>query len=228
MKKIMFVSMVVFIFSVSLYAAGSKTAQTSNVWQGEQIPVIEETLDKISQTGGVFELPCMMYDKDDFFACTGIHQGHRNQNKEEVKAFALASAIDECSHKMGHVIKGLVIDYHQKYGGDKNYSCMEESDINFPAIINVAQVSCVKYSVEKGIVTAYVGIKVPKKELSKKVKELEKIGMYPEKNPTNVKNEKKVPDDEAISEEEKQMIEMIEKRLKEAEETDKTEQSKKK
>lgn len=210
--------MVVFIFSASLYAAEPKKAQTPNVWQGSEISA--------DQSEGIRDIPCFMSDMDkDFFACTGIHQGRKNQNKEEVKAFALAEAVDTCSMKLKHeIISGSY--------------CVDPA--SFLAISNTAQISCVKYSVEKGIVTAYVGIKVPKKELSQKVKELEKIGMYPEKKPTNVKSEKKVPDygsiteeekhmiDEAIGEEEKQMIEMIEKRLKEAEEKDKTEQRKKK
>lgn len=225
MKKIIFVFITVFVFSISVYAAEPKKVQTSNnVWQGTEI----SSKLPAEPNGDFAETPCFIPDGDtDFFACTGIHKGRKNQNKEEVKAIALASALDMCSNKMIHTVRGLLIDYLQKDGNsNENKSCIcrdfDEEFYNKTAVSEVAQVSCVKYSVEKGIVTAYVGIKVPRKEVYEKVKELEKR-MYPEKNPTNVKE-----DDEAISEEEKQMIEMIEKRLKEAEEKDKTEQRKKK
>lgn len=225
MKKIIFVFITVFVFSLSLYAAEPKKAQTSNVWQGERIPSMEEMLRKLSKTGGFVETPCFVSDMDaDFFACTGIHTGRKNQNKEEVKAFALASALDMCSNKMTHTVRGLLIDYLQKDGNsneDKSCVCrdFDEEFYNKTAVSEVAQVSCVKYSVENGIVTAYVGIKVPKKEFTETKAELQRLH-----NPAPLE-EKKQP---KLSEEEKQMIEMIEKRLKEAEEKDKTEQRKKK
>lgn len=211
MKKIIFVFITVFVFSLSLYAAGSKKAQTSNVWQGEQIPSMEEMLRKLSKTGGFVETPCFIPDADtDFFACTGVHQGRKNQNREEVKAFALASAVDVCSMKIEHRI--MIIS-------DEYYVDPVSVGDNFLAVSNTAQVSCVKYSVENGIVTAYVGIKVPKKEFTETKAELQRLH-----NPAPLE-EKKQP---KLSEEEKQMIEMIEKRLKEAEEKDNTEQRKKK
>ena len=76
---------------------------------------------------------------------------------------------------------------------DKSCVCrdFDEEFYNKTAVSEVAQVSCVKYSVENGIVTAYVGIKVPMKELIKKVAEIRKMFLkdrLPEKKPTNVEN----------------------------------------
>lgn len=190
MKKVSVVLIMVLVFYLSVYAAEPKKAQTSDVWQGEQIPTMEESLDKISQTGGFVEMPCFIPDVDtDFFACTGIHQGRKNQNKEEVKAFALVRALDSCQEKSIHSTAGIFNFYSNGRDTRIHVVDYERYIVYKSAVSEVAQLSCVKYSIKDGMVEAYVGIKVPKKELSEKVSEEEKIFLkdrLPEKNPTDI------------------------------------------
>ena len=152
-----FAVFVVMLFVFTVYGAEPKRVQTS-VWQGTEIK---------SDKNEISEIPCFASDLDtDFFACVGVHQGRKNQNKEEVKAFALAEAVNFCSMKLGYSMKGI-----------SGRSLVDPNSVqkNFFAVSGTAQVSCVKYSIKDGIVTAYVGIKVSKKESLEKLKELDKM-----------------------------------------------------
>lgn len=203
MKKIISIFITVFVFSISLYAAGPKKAQKSNVWQGTEISADRNTID----------IPCFMPDGDtDFFACTGVYRGHKNQNKEEVKAFALASALDMCSNKMTHTVRGLLIDYLPKDGNsNENKLCVcrdfDEEYYNKTAVSEVARVSCVKYSIKDGTVEAYVGIKVAIKEATARAYEIRRSQEEGIIHNHNLRKEEERPESqEKLSEEEKKEI----------------------
>ena len=227
MKKIIFVFITVFVFSLSLYAAGSKKAQTSNVWQGEQIYPDDK------QPFGFSKIPCFMPDADtDFFACTGVYRGHKNQDKEEVKAFALAIALDSCQRKAISVYPSMVSDFLQKYYGNEKkdllsfdfgvqdkiikiirrdriidtmdlasvYQDFTESHIYY-TVSNLIRIVCVKYSIRDGIVDAYIGIKIIRNELYEEVANAVKnVLAYEEKRQKENRRERKskVDDEEFI------------------------------
>lgn len=141
MKKIMFVSMMVFVLCIAACASGQQKSDGS------------KTTVRAALFNESWELPCQMYDDDDYFATVGMATGSMDQ-KAELQKTALANAQDICRQKV-----------------KQEYWDLEEENQIVDTFINNAQAKCVKYSniMEDGKIEVYVGIKVPKRELAEKI-----------------------------------------------------------
>lgn len=167
MKKFMFVSMMVFVFFMAACASEQQRSSGSS-----SSPATAQT----NPFGDSYEPPCQMYDDDDFFAATGIYRGSMNQ-KGEVQKFALVNAQTQCRMKVQHVYRGMVSDFAETIGNNKGNDIetkiSQAGDQIINATIRDTQAKCVKFSGvgSDGMVEAYVGIKIPKRDLAKKVAE---------------------------------------------------------
>lgn len=121
-----------------------------------------------------YELPCAMYDDDEFFAATGTAHGSRNRI-DVLQQAALANAQGLCRQKIQHAYKGMVSNYMNYMGMNDDSSAAGKieaaGDQIIQAIINDTQARCIKTSSvdEKGNVTMYVGVKISKEQLADKV-----------------------------------------------------------
>jgi hypothetical protein len=177
MKKLMFILMMFFVFFVTACASEQQKSAGSK-------PIGQAVLFNES-----WELPCQMYDDDEYFAAVGIAKGSMEQ-KIELQKTALANAQDICRQNVKH-----------------EYWDLEQVDGNgiIDTVVNNAQAKCVKYSgaMEEGKIEVYVGIKISKRELAEKmVNELvftiEKREQIPQEYIKNLSEE--------LSEEEKAQI----------------------
>ena len=100
-----------------------------------------------------WELPCQMYDDDDYFAAVGMAAGSIDQ-KVELQKTALGNAQDICRQKV-----------------KQEYWDIDEGGRIVDTFINNAQAKCVKYSniTEDGKIEVYVGIRISKRELAEKI-----------------------------------------------------------
>ena len=100
-----------------------------------------------------WELPCQMYDDDDYFAAVGMAAGSVDQ-KVELQKTALGNAQDICRQKV-----------------KQEYWDIDEGGRIVDTFINNAQAKCVKYSniTEDGKIEVYVGIRISKRELAEKI-----------------------------------------------------------
>ena len=161
MKKIMFVSTMVFVFFMA--ACASEQQKTAN----------NAPAGSTNPFGDSYEAPCQMYD-DDVFAATGIYKGSMEQ-KGELQKFALVNAQTLCRMKVKHTYRGMVSDFAQSHGNNRGNDIetkiSQAGDQIIDAVINDTQAKCVKYSGvgADGRMEAYVGIKINKRELAGKI-----------------------------------------------------------
>lgn len=141
MKKIMFVSMMVFVLCIAACASGQQKSDGS------------KTTVRAALFNESWELPCQMYDDDDYFATVGMATGSMDQ-KAELQKTALANAQDICRQKV-----------------KQEYWDREDENQIVDTFINHAQAKCVKYSniTEDGKIEVYVGIRISKRELAEKI-----------------------------------------------------------
>lgn len=121
-----------------------------------------------------YEMPCAMYDDDEYFAATGSAEGPRAR-LDVLQLAALGNAQQLCRRKVQHAYQGMVSDYSSYMGIDNKSSAALKlegaGDQIIDAMINDTQAKCIKTSGvdEKGNVTMFVGIKISKKEIVDKM-----------------------------------------------------------
>ena len=164
MKKFTFVSMIVFVlFMVACGSEPQRSAGNSSTPAASQNPF-----------GQTYNTPCEMYDDDDWFADTGIAMGSYKQ-KGTVQQNALTNAQDLCRAKVKHAYKGMISNFAQTHGNNNGSDIINKvsraGDQIIDAVINDTQAKCKAWgSVDSdGMIEAYVGIKIRKRELSEKI-----------------------------------------------------------
>ena len=127
--------------------------------------------------GDVYEAPCAEFDTPEYFAATGIAVGAKAR-MADLQRLALANAQQIIRQKMEHAYKGAVADYLNSVGtnaGTDVESKLEAGgDQIMDLIVNETSATCgPKYSGvdDKGNVTCFIGIRIPKKALAETIVE---------------------------------------------------------
>ncbi|GHT38235.1 hypothetical protein AGMMS49965_00960 [Bacteroidia bacterium] len=128
-----------------------------------------------SPFSAVYEAPCAELDSDEYFTATGIASGSKNR-MDVLQTSALTNAQNIVRQKMQHAYKGVIDDYSSAIGNNNgtDYAAKVErggSQI-IMAVINETKAVCgPKFSAvdDRGDVSCYVGIRISKKELAKKI-----------------------------------------------------------
>ncbi len=170
MKKIMILAAVAAMVMVS--ACGTQKA-------------VSETKKTSSAFGVTQEIPCAVYDTDEYFAATGIYMGSSRQKGECINN-ALENAKQQVYAKYHHSYQGMVSNYSSSYGdnrgNDIKTKLQRAGDAAINAVLNDIQACCTQFSevYEDGMVECYVAIKVPKTVLVEKTAEIVKDVLTPE------------------------------------------------
>jgi hypothetical protein len=164
------------IASVLVSCGGSKSQSPSSSTSGSTQPQQAD----VSGGGGnpfgeVYEVPCNVYDDDDWFAATGIASGPRTR-MDVLQMTALTNAQNMIRRKMKHAYQGLVKDYSNLIGNnqgtDADIHIESGGDQIIDAIVNDSRATCgPKFSAPdaKGQVNAYLAIKISKREVANKL-----------------------------------------------------------
>lgn len=125
--------------------------------------------------GDVYEAPCAEYDTPEYFAATGIATGSRAR-MDVLQIDALANAQQIIRQKMEHAYKGAIDNYMNSVGNNAGTDMQSKLEAGgtqiMDLIVNDTQASCgPKFSGvdERGNVTCYVGIRIPKKALAETI-----------------------------------------------------------
>lgn len=162
MKKNLFVCAVAITLMVMVSACGSnkQTAQNNSK----------------NPFGDTFEAPCQELDTETEFGATGIYKCSAAQ-KGQAQMYALQNAQQIVRMKIHHAYKGMVSDFNQSYGGNAGNDIQNKismaGDQVIDAVINDTRATCVKFSAvdDRGDIECYVGIRISKQELAKKITE---------------------------------------------------------
>jgi len=114
-------------------------------------------------------MPCTFYDND-YFACLGMHEG--SINNEETWKIAYGDAQRLCSFNVSHAYKGFIqSSYFTEWRSDTVEKVSNIGNKIIDTVINDARPVCAKegQGCNRGIVYAYVAIKVSKEELAVKI-----------------------------------------------------------
>ena len=123
---------------------------------------------------GVFELPCAVYDDENYFAATGIASGPATQ-KDRLVLDALTNAQSQVQMKMEHAVMGEVKSYYESIGSNEGTDIDDRTENGIKraimGVVNNTSYCCLKFSGvdEKGNVECYLGIKISKNEISEAV-----------------------------------------------------------
>lgn len=126
--------------------------------------------------GDTYEAPCQELDSETEFGATGIYKCSAAQ-KGDAQMYALQNAQQIVRMKMQHAYKGMVSNFSQSHGGNAGNDVQSKmtiaGDQAIDAIINDTRATCVKFSGidERGDIECYVGIRISKQELAKRVSE---------------------------------------------------------
>ncbi len=126
--------------------------------------------------GDTYEAPCQELDTETEFGATGIYKCSAAQ-KGQAQVFALQNAQQIVRMKMQHAYKGMVSDFSQSYGGNAGNDIQNKitmaGDQVIDAVVNDTRATCVKFSAvdDRGDIECYVGIRISKQELAKKIAE---------------------------------------------------------
>ena len=122
-------------------------------------------------SGGVYEVPCAVYDDDEYFAATGIASGPATQ-KGTLQRAALSNAQAIVRQKMQHAYEGVVKDFFEHIGSNKG-SDVETQTIGggnqiIMGIVNNTSHSCLMFSDvdAKGNIECYIAIKISKAKVT--------------------------------------------------------------
>ena len=126
--------------------------------------------------GGAFDVPCAVYDDDEYFAATGFARGSFAR-QGELQRLALSNGQEMVAQKIRHAVQGQITSYFESTGSneatdiDANTESKIVSDIM--TIVNNTSHCCLKFSGvdEKGNTTCYIGIKVEKQVIADAVTE---------------------------------------------------------
>lgn len=121
--------------------------------------------------GDVYEAPCAEADSPEYFAATGIAVGAKAR-MADLQRLALANAQQVIRMKMEHAYKGAVDDYMNSVGTNAGTDIETKLEAGgsqiMDLVVNETVATCgPKYSSvdDKGNMTCYVGIRIPKKAL---------------------------------------------------------------
>ena len=127
--------------------------------------------------GDVYEAPCAEFDTPQYFAATGIAVGAKAR-MADLQRLALANAQQVIRQKMEHAYKGAIADYLNSVGTNAGTDIENKleagGDQIMDLIVNETSATCgPKYSGvdEKGNVTCFIGIRIPKKALAETIVE---------------------------------------------------------
>ena len=126
--------------------------------------------------GKTFTLPCEILDTPTEFAATGIYRGSSYQKGECLKN-ALENAKQQVYAKYHHSYEGMISDYSSTVGNNRGNDIATKieraGDQVVKAILNDIMTVCQEFGEVQadGMIECYVGIKVPKAEIAKKVAE---------------------------------------------------------
>ena len=169
MKKIFTFAAVVCAAMMMVSCGVSQKAATTNA------PVASKA--SASPFGDVYESPCTDYDTPEYFASQGMAVGAKAR-MADLQRLAIANAQQSIRIKMQHAYKGAVADYLNSVGtnaGTDIESKLEAGgDQIMDLIVNESNTTCgPKYSAvdEKGNVTCFVSIRIPKKALAETIVE---------------------------------------------------------
>lgn len=121
--------------------------------------------------GDVYEAPCAEADSPEYFAATGIAVGAKAR-MADLQRLALANAQQVIRMKMEHAYKGAIDDYMNSVGTNAGTDIETKLEAGgsqiMDLVVNETVATCgPKYSSvdDKGNMTCYVGIRIPKKAL---------------------------------------------------------------
>ena len=127
--------------------------------------------------GDVYEAPCAEFDTPEYFAATGIAVGAKAR-MADLQRLALANAQQIIRQKMEHAYKGAISDYLNSVGTNAGTDIENKleagGDQIMDLIVNETNATCgPKYSAvdEKGNMTCFIGIRIPKKALAETIVE---------------------------------------------------------
>ena len=119
----------------------------------------------------ILELPCTIYDTDDYLTATGIAYGLKD-SIASLKTQALINAQTEIHLKMSHVYKGLVESYSIQSNDSEPKSKIEIAGSSFMELqVGESEVVCLKFSdIDKdGKISCFIAIRVKKqRQIEKK------------------------------------------------------------
>ena len=120
---------------------------------------------------GTFELPCAVYDDEEYFAATGIASGPASQ-KGALQMTALKNGQDLIAMKMQHAVEGEVMSFFESIGSNEGTDIDDQTigGINniIMGIVNNTSHCCLRFSGvdSKGNVECYIGIKIAKQDIA--------------------------------------------------------------
>ena len=123
---------------------------------------------------GAYELPCAVYDDDEYFAATGMAAGPATQ-KGILQMTALKNGQDMIAMKMQHAVEGEIMGFFESIGSNEGTDVDTQTlgGINniIMGIVNETSHCCLKFSGvdAKGNVECYIGIKIPKEDIANAV-----------------------------------------------------------
>lgn len=169
MKKIFTFAAVVCAAMMMVSCGASKKAATTFV------PSAPQTSN--NPFGDIYEVPCAEFDTPQYFAATGIAVGAKTR-MADLQRIALANAQQLIRQKMEHAYKGAISDYLNSVGtnaGTDIESKLEAGgDQIMDLIVGETNATCgPKFSSvdEKGNMTCFIGIRIPKKALAETIVE---------------------------------------------------------
>ncbi len=126
--------------------------------------------------GGTYELPCAIYDDEEYFAATGMASGPATQ-KGKLQLLALKNGQDLIAMKMQHAVQGEVKTFFESVGNNKGNDVdgqdIGEIDNIIMGIVNNTSHCCLQFSGvdPKGDTECYIGIKISKEKITNAVAE---------------------------------------------------------
>ena len=123
---------------------------------------------------GTYELPCAVYDDEEYFAATGIAYGLATK-KAELQHQALINAQNRVYLKLEHAVTGELRSYYESIGTDvgTDFDTYADSPVKraIMGVVNATSESCTAFSGvdEKGNIEYYVAIKISKKKVAEAV-----------------------------------------------------------
>lgn len=161
MKKVMFISSMLLCGMMIVACGGSKSTAQNNKTDNNPF-------------GETYQMPCEELDSQTEFAATGIYKCSANQ-KGDAQIYALQNAQQQVRMKVQHSYKGMVSNFAQSHGGNAGNDVQNKiamaGDQVIDAVINDTRATCVRFSGvdDRGNIECYVGIRISKQELAKKI-----------------------------------------------------------
>ncbi|MCL2040810.1 MAG: hypothetical protein FWG84_02055 [Bacteroidales bacterium] len=124
--------------------------------------------------GDTFDVPCSVYDTDEYFAATGIASGPSTQ-KGTIQQTALTNAQNMVRQKMQHAYEGFIDNYFESIGANKGTDIETQTRgvgrQTIMAVVNNTSHSCLRFSGvdARGNVECYIAIQISKQKLAEAI-----------------------------------------------------------